>query len=63
MKKAWFLTTMEYSPNGKGIMTSMEKTWFYQRLSFEIVIVMVKDKKYSIKDTMSIKVSFMYYMK
>ena len=24
---------------------------------------MVKEKKYSIKDTMSIKISFMYYMK
>ena len=40
----------------------MEKTWFYKRLFFEVVIVMIKDKKYSIKDTMSIKISFMHYM-
>ena len=40
----------------------MEKTWFYKRLFFELVIVMVKDEKYSIKDTMSIKISLMHYM-
>ena len=40
----------------------MEKTWFYKRLFFELVIVMVKDEKYSIKDTISIKVSLMHYM-
>ena len=40
----------------------MEKTWFYKRLFFELVIVMVKDEKYRIKDTMSIKVSLMHYM-
>ena len=42
----------------------MEKAWFYVRLFFEEIIVMVKDKKkYSIKDTMLIKLSFMHYMK
>ena len=35
----------------------MEKTFF-----FELVIVMVKNEKYSIKDTMSIKISLMHYM-
>ena len=40
----------------------MEKAWFYERLFFEMVIAMVKDK-YSIKDTMSVKISFMHYMK
>ena len=39
----------------------MEKAWFYERLFFEAVIVMVKE--YSIKDTMSIKISFMHYIK
>ena len=43
-------------------MAPMEKTWFYKRLFFEFVIVMVKDEKYRIKDTMSIKVSLMHYM-
>ena len=43
-------------------MAPMEKTWFYKRLFFELVIVMVKDEKYRIKDTMSIKVSLMHYM-
>ena len=42
----------------------MEKAWFYVRLFFEDLIVMVIDKKkYSIKDTMLIKLSFMHYMK
>ena len=40
----------------------MEKAWFYKRLVFEVLIVMVKDKKYSIKDTMSIKISLMHYV-
>ena len=39
----------------------MEKAWFYERLFFGVVIVMVKE--YSIKDTMSIKISFMHYIK
>ena len=34
----------------------MEKAWLYERLFFEVVIVMIKSKKkYSMKDTMSIK--------
>ena len=41
----------------------MEKTLYYERLLFEMVIVIVKDKKYSINDTISIKISFMHYMK
>ena len=46
---------MVYGPNGKGIMASMEytliiyspmeKVWFYEILFFQVVIVMVKDKK------------------
>ena len=35
---------------------SMVKVWIYERLFFEVVIVVVKEeKKYSIKDAMSIK--------
>ena len=42
----------------------IQKAWFYEIFFFEEMIAMVKDKKkYSIKDTMSIKISFMYYMK
>ena len=42
----------------------MEKAWFYERLFFEVVIVMEKDKKrYNVKDTMSIKISFTHCMK
>ena len=63
---------MVYGPNGKGIMASveypliiyspMEKVWFYEILFFQVVIVMVKDtKRCIIKDTMSIKTSFMHY--
>ena len=40
----------------------MEDTWFYERLFFEMVIVIGKDKKHSIKDTMSIEISFMRYL-
>ena len=46
---------MVYGTNGKGIMASMEytlilyspmeKVWFYEILFFQVVIVMVKDKK------------------
>ena len=44
--------------------THMEKAWFYQRSFFEVVIVMVKiQKKCVINDTISIKISFMDYMK
>ena len=42
----------------------MEKSWFYERLFSKVVMVLVKDKKkYVIKDAMSIKISFMHYMK
>ena len=50
------MAPMEYSPNGKDIMTPMEYTpWFisscfYETFFFEGVMVMVKDeKKYNIK--------------
>ena len=42
----------------------MEKAWFYEGFFFEVVLVMLKDKKkYIAKDTMSVKISFMHYMK
>ena len=72
MEKTWLMVQMEYSPNGKGIwpqgnivswfIAPMEKAWFYKRLFFELVIVMARDKKYSIKDAMSVKFNFMHYM-
>ena len=37
-------------------MATVEKAWFYERFFFEVVIVMVKD-------TMSIKISFIHCMK
>ena len=51
------MTSMECSPNGKDIMapmeyisqsliTTMEKAWFYEGFFFEVVMVMLKDKKY-----------------
>ena len=40
----------------------MEKAWFCEILFFQVVIVMIKDKKRcTIKDTMSIKVNFILY--
>ena len=72
MEKEWFMAQMVYSPNGKVLwpqgniaswfIAPMEKACFYKRLFFKVVIVMVKDKKYTIKDTMLIKISFMHYM-
>ena len=54
------MVQMEYSPNRKVLwpqgniaswfIAPMKKAWFYKRLFFEVVIVMVKDKKYTIKD-------------
>ena len=40
----------------------MEKAWFYETLFFQLIIVMVKNtKRCTIKDTVSIKISFMHY--
>ena len=40
----------------------MEKAWFYEILFFQVVIVMIKDKKRcTIKDETSMKISFMHY--
>ena len=44
------------------VIAPMEKAWFYKRLFFEVAIAMVKEKKYSIKYTTSVKISFMHYM-
>ena len=42
----------------------MEKVRFYEGFFFEAVLVMLKDKeKYIIKDTLSMKISFMHYLK
>ena len=58
MKKALWLQENVAS----WFIAPMEKEWFYKILFFEVVIVMVKEKKYSIKDTVPIKFSFMHYM-
>ena len=64
---------MVYGPSGKRIIATMEytlvvynpmeKARLYEKLFFKVIIVMVKVIKYSIKDTVSIKISFMHYMK
>ena len=43
----------------------MEKSWFYERFFFEVVMVKVKMSwyKYSVKDKMSIKICFLHYVK
>ena len=49
-------TLMVYSPSRKDMV--------YERFFFEVVMVMVRDKKkYIMEDTMSINTSFMRYMK
>ena len=56
MEKAWFMAPIEYSPRvekalwpqwniASRFIAPMEKAWFHERLYFEGVIVMVKDKK------------------
>ena len=67
------MAPVEYSSIGKGIMAPMEytpvvyraneKVWFCESLFSEMVIVIIKDKKYCIKDAVSIKISSMHYMK
>ena len=53
------MASMEYT---LIIYRPIEKAWFYEILFSQVVIVMVKDKKRcTIKDTMSIKVSFIHY--
>ena len=67
MKKAWFMVPMdkELWPQWNipsSFIAPMEKVWFYEVLFFQMVIVMVTVKKScTIKDTMSIKISFMHY--
>ena len=68
MKKAWFMAPMEktwwpQSNIHSWFIAPMEKAWFHKILFFEKVIVMVKDKKYSIKDATSVKISFRHHMK
>ena len=67
MEKAWFMALMEKELwpqwNIPSYFTApMEKVWFSEILFFQVVIVMVKDKKRcTIKDTMTIKTSFVHY--
>ena len=53
MEKAWSLALMEYSPNGRGIMAPIKYNPMvyshngkgYKRFLFEVIMVMVKDKR------------------
>ena len=49
---------LKYHKHVEFLIVPMEDTWFYQRLLFEMVIVIVKDKTQYIKDTLSLKISF-----
>ena len=60
MEKAWFMTSLRYRSNGKDIMAIMETTWFCGRLFFEVLIVMVKDKKIQYKRYNVNNISFMH---
>ena len=35
---------MVYVPNAKGIIAPVENAWYYEKLFFEVVIVMVHNK-------------------
>ena len=39
----------------------LENAWFYERLFLKLVMIMVK--KCSVKDTLSVKISFIHYLK
>ena len=54
------MTSLRYRPNGKDIMAIMETTWFCERLFFEVLIVMVKDKKIQYKRYNVNNISFMH---
>ena len=60
MEKVWYRPQWNIP---SWFIAHMEKAWFYERLFFEVVIVMIKIKKYIINDKISIKISFMGYMK
>ena len=67
LKKAWFTARMERVLWAKWnitswFMTPVEKTWFYGKKFFEVVIVMVKDKQMQYKRYNVNKISFMRYM-
>ena len=59
MENVWYRPQWNVS---SWFIAHMEKEWFYQRLFFEVVIVMIKIKKCIINDKISIKISFMDYM-
>ena len=74
MEKTWFTVPVKHNSNGKAIMAPMEYVLkFYSSNPKGLVLRNIlfrrddchgkRQKKYSIKDTMSIKISFMYYMK
>ena len=59
MEKTWFRPQWKIT---SWFIAPMEKEWFCERLFFEVIITMVKDKKkYIINDTVSIEISFMDY--
>ena len=45
------------------IAPAMEKVWFHEKLLFEVVMVMTRDKICGMKNIIPIKISFMHYMK
>ena len=52
-----------YGPKGiqpRDLQPHWKRHSFIKWLFFQVVIVMVKDKKYSVKDAMLIKISFMH---
>ena len=67
MEKAWFMALIEKElwPQWNipsWFIAPVEKVWFYKILFFQVLIVMLKDKKScTIKDTMSVKISFIHY--
>ena len=75
MGKTWFMAPMEYNPNGKDIMAPMEYVLMVHSPNGKGIALRKtvfgrhnchggkRLKKYSIKDTMSINISFMHYMK
>ena len=64
MEKTWFMAPMEYILNRKGITAAKEYVPMIHSLNEKAMVLRkIFLKKYNIKDTMLIEISFMQYMK
>ena len=75
LEMTWFMVPVEYIPNGKGIIIPIEYTLMVYSPNGKVMVLWKivfqsgnglgkkLKKRYVIKDAMSVKISFMHYMK